>query len=174
MTELVPILEGQIKSVKAAGIKLTLGNERRVQANLKLVSMSMVDGKVQETVLQLGGAYCTMCPLSERECHDPTQVSMGFIITRTVEGLHSLADQLIDGGDTDEVPTEKGDYSKRQGLKRRPLTTSSNATQVLPVCHSKIHVITWVAKKAPAKSKFPQEMALSLKSHPLLSRRKRG
>ena len=146
LKQLIPVLESQVKQVKKHGLELTLHSGWKVQATVSKANMSMIDGKMVTRLLQIGGAYCTMCHLSQNECHDLSQIAMGFKISRTLDSLHQLALNLLDP-ETEEIPKSSGDYATRQGLTARPIVTVSDVTNTLPVCHSKIQTIDWVLNR---------------------------
>ena len=102
----------------------------------------MADGKMVTTLLQLGGAYCTMCSKSQVQCHDPDIISGGFLIERSVESLRDIALSLTDP-DTGDIIRKKGDYTQRQGVCDVPIT-ESDLTRNIPVCHSKIRTFEWI------------------------------
>jgi hypothetical protein len=103
--------------------------------------MSMLDGKMVTRLLQLGGAYCTMCTNSSEECHDENTISEGFQITRTTQSLRDLALSLEDP-ETGEISRSRNDYSIRSGTTATPITVA-NVTEHIPVCHAKIRTFEW-------------------------------
>ena len=98
--------------------------------------LSMTDGKMITTLLQLGGAYCTMCTKSVEECQKLETIEAGFMIERSVESLKELALSLMDP-DTGDVMKKRSDYATRQGVCGQPLT-EMDLTKNIPICHSKI------------------------------------
>jgi hypothetical protein len=137
-----PLLEQEIKDIKANGLRLTLPSGQRVFAKLDKSLMSMADGKIFTRLLQLEGAYCTMCDLSSEQAHDIAVILEGFTINRTIEGDHFCAGTLIDM-ETREIPRACGDYGTRAGLTGVPIT-KAELTRVMTVCHAKIHCFDWV------------------------------
>ena len=72
----------------------------------------MIDGKMIQKLLQVEGAYCTMCTNSQSSCHSKEVIEAGFIIDRSVTSINELALSLADE-DTGEIPRHRGDYSTR-------------------------------------------------------------
>ena len=79
------------------------------------LTLPMVDGKMIIRLLQLGGSYCTMCDLSQEECHDHNNIGRGLKITRSVQGFWDLSLSLHDP-ETDLIHRAPGNYSRRQGI----------------------------------------------------------
>ena len=69
MSEYIPIVEAEVKLIKADGVDVEM-NKVVMKATCKSADLSMADGKMLTCLLQLGGAYCTMCTNSHEECHD--------------------------------------------------------------------------------------------------------
>ena len=69
MSEYIPIVEAEVKLIKADGVDVEM-NKVVMKATCKSADLSMADGKMLTCLLQLGGAYCTMCTNSHVECHD--------------------------------------------------------------------------------------------------------
>ena len=78
-----------------------------------------------------------MCVKSQTECQDPEIIQDGFVIERSLEGVRDLALSLT-SEDTGAVVKKRGDYAVRQGVCGVPITTESDLTKSIPVCHSKI------------------------------------
>ena len=141
LKEFIPMVESEIEEVKENGVLVKCGGSEEIVANCTCASLSMVDGKMITRLLQLGGAYCTMCTKSLVECHNPDIIKAGLSIDRNVESITDLALSLSDP-DTGEVRTRKRDYKVRQGVTAIPIT-SSDVTKNIPVCHSKIRTTQW-------------------------------
>ena len=142
LKEFIPKVEDEVKMVKAEGVEVRLVDGCEIRAKCGKAKLSMVDGKMVTNLLQLGGAYCSMCTNSQQQCHSPTVIETGFVINRSIESLKDLALSLADP-ETGEVVTHKGDYETRQGLCDHPIT-ESDLTKNIPVCHSKIRSFSWV------------------------------
>ena len=141
LDKIMPVLLGQLDKLKQ-GLALTIGGQQ-VQAECsKKPEMSMIDGRMQIRLLQLGGAYCTMCHFSELTCHDKPRITTGFPITRSIESITELANSLLDTS-TGQIAIKPKDYEKRQGITGIPKTTD-DLTKIIAVCHSKIHAIKWI------------------------------
>ena len=67
LKEFVPIVEAEIKEIKDDGIKIdvksngSVEEDQEVLAQCCKVKMSMIDGKMINSLSGLGGAFCTMC-----------------------------------------------------------------------------------------------------------------
>ena len=141
LKEFIPIVEGEIKEVKEKGVKVKFEGDYEKTAECSCATMSMIDGKMIVRLLQVGGAYCTMCTKSLLDCHNPDVIKLGIPIDRSVESVTDLAISLSDP-DTGDIKTRRRDYKVRQGVTSVPITTS-DITKNIPVCHSKIRVTTW-------------------------------
>ena len=64
MKDIVPKVEEEIKQIERDGVNVKIRDEEEICADCDKVSFSMTDGKMVSTLLQLGGAYCTMCSKS--------------------------------------------------------------------------------------------------------------
>ena len=51
----------------------------------------MADGKMVNSLMRLGGAYCTMCTGIQEECHHLEVAAQGFLINRSIETITELA-----------------------------------------------------------------------------------
>ena len=109
-----------------------------VRATCEVAKLSMADGKMVSILLNLNGAYCTMCTRSQAECQKVEVIEEGFLIDRSVESIGQLALSLTDL-ETGEVIRKRADYKERQGICGQPIT-ESDLTKNIPVCHSKIRV----------------------------------
>ena len=143
LAEYVPQVEADIKAIKAEGVEVRLG-EMETKATCEKADLSMADGKMVTSLLQLGGAYCSMCTLSQEECHILLVIQEGFAINHLIETITDLAISLADE-DTGEVVQAPKDYAKRQGVCGKPIT-ESDLTKNIPVCHSKIRTTEFLAE----------------------------
>ena len=152
-SEFIPLVEAEVKTVEELGVEVKAEDDCiQTVATCEKCSMSMIDGKMVTTLLNLGGAFCTMCSKSQKDCHNPDVIEAGFVIERDVQGIRDLALSLTDE-DTGEIKKKKGDYQTRQGVCGVPIT-ESDLTKSFPVCHSKIRSFQWVV-----------ELLTRLKSH---------
>ena len=143
LAEYVPQVEADIKLIKAEGVDVRLG-EMETKATCQKADLTMADGKMVTSLLQLGGAYCSMCTHSQEECHNMLVIQAGFVINRSIETITDLAISLTDE-DTGEVVRAPKDYAKRQGVCGKPIT-ESDLTKNIPVCHSKIRTTEFVVE----------------------------
>ena len=141
LLEFIPGVEEEIKKLNEEGVEIKV-RDLSVRARCDYSSLSMADGKMVTTLLQLGGAYCTICSKSQVQCHDPDIISGGFLIERSVESLRDIALSLTDP-DTGDIIRKKGVYTQRQGVCDVPIT-ESDLTRNIPVCHSKIRTFEWI------------------------------
>ena len=54
-------------------------------------TMSMIDSKIVTNLLNVQGAFCTMCVKTQMECHNPDIIQEGFVIERDIQGIMYLA-----------------------------------------------------------------------------------
>ena len=141
LEDFVPKVEAEIKKINTEGIELKIKDGTTLTANCEKSSLSMADGKMVTTLLQLGGSYCTMCTQSQAQCHNPSVIEKGFTIDRSIESLKELALSLADP-DTGDIVKEKGDYQTRKGVCDHPIT-ETDLTKNIPVCHAKIRAFEW-------------------------------
>jgi hypothetical protein len=142
LKDFIPILDAEVEELKKEGLVISGENNQEIRANVDKATMSMIDGKMVTRLLQLGGAYCTMCTHTSEQCHDEDIISGGFQITRSTESLKDLALALEDS-ETGLIPRSTNDYHVRSGLTAAPLT-SANVTDHIPVCHAKIRTFEWI------------------------------
>ena len=142
MKEFVPIVERDVKEIKTEGVDVKLKAGSVVRATCEEAKLSMADGKMVTILLNLGGAYCTMCTKSQLECQKMEVIERGFMIERSVESIGQLALSLTDP-ETGEVIRKRADYNKRQGVCGQPIT-ECDLTKIIPVCHAKIRVTEFV------------------------------
>ena len=92
----------------------------------------MMDMKAAHLYFGIGGAYCDLCHTSANLAHDPKRVEEGFEITRSVEELHSLFEELVQ--DDGSIQKKSRDYDQRAGLTSKPVPT--NETKSVQVLHA--------------------------------------
>ena len=124
--------------VKINGVNVSMKNGLEVIAHCRRATLSMADGKMVTTLLQLGGAYCTMCTKNQAQCHRREVIEEGFVIDRSVESLNDLALSLTDE-DTGEVVRKRGDYEVRQGVMDKPISKSDITKNV--IVHENINAL---------------------------------
>ena len=141
LQEFIPIVEEEISKIQSNGIRVELGDGSKKRAICKSALLSMIDGKMITSLLQLGGAYCTMCSVSLLDSHKVDIIENGFTLDRSIKSITELALSLTDP-ETGDIPTKVGDYKTRQGVMDKPLT-ESDITKNIPVCHSKMRSFEW-------------------------------
>ena len=104
---------------------------------LKVVIKShMMDMKAAHAYLGLGGAYCDLCSFSRKQCHDINQVELGFEITRTVDSLQNIFNDLVQ--EDGSILKRNSDYDVRGGLTTKPVPT--NEVLSLQILHALLRV----------------------------------
>ena len=136
----MPTVEEEVRSINTNGV---YNNNSGIEsiANCDSSELTMIDGKMISKLLQVEGAYCTMCTNSESSCHQKEIIETGFCINRSIQSIKDLALSLAEP-ETGEIPRKKGDYLVRQGITNVPIT-DSDITRNIPVCHSKIRSFVW-------------------------------
>ena len=142
LEELVPKLEIEVKKLQDEGLLIGTATEIPIRAKCNEAKLSMADGKMVTSLLNLGGAFCTMCTRDQNDCQNPEIIEEGFLIDRSIESIRDLALSLVDP-DSGEIVKKKGDYKTRTGVCGVPITTS-DITKHIPVCHSKIRVFEFI------------------------------
>ena len=143
LRDFVPKVEREIMKVKLEGVCVKIG-EMNFRASCTEADLNMADGKMVAALLQLGGAYCTMCTRGQEECKDVKVVKEGFLIDRDIESVTDLALSLEDP-ETGEVVRKRQDYSTRKGVCGVPIT-KCDMTKNIPICHSKIRITEWIVE----------------------------
>ena len=141
LEDFVPQVEAEVVEIKKQGLQVKV-DESEVQCKCEAADLSMADGKMVSTLLRIGGAFCTMCTLTQAESQQIETIEAGFIINRSVTQLADLAMSLMDP-DSGDIIKKKGDYQSRQGVCGLPIT-SSDLCKNIPVCHAKIRMFEFV------------------------------
>ena len=142
LTEFIPILDSEVADIAKNGVEVKTNNGETKVAKVSDSHMTMCDGKMVTNLMQLAGSYCTMCTNSQMDCHNSDVIKDGFLISRSVQSISELAISLADPV-SGEIPRKKGDYSTRQGIIAKPITTADLCSNI-PVCHSKIRAFEWM------------------------------
>ena len=143
LQDFIPDVENEIAVIKEEGLKVKVeGAENELKCECNAANLTMIDGKMANSLLQLNSAFCTMCSLSQEKSQQIEVIEAGFKIDRSIEQIGELALSLLHP-DTGEIMKKKGDYEKRQGITGIPIT-KSDLTKVIPVCHSKIRSFEFV------------------------------
>ena len=89
--------------------------------DIKIIAeMTMIDGKMRTLLSGLGGAYCLLCFITQKEaCGRDGNHSSYFNITRTSGKTMAVWNELADSDNI--IKRRKGDYSIRGGLTQEPL-----------------------------------------------------
>ena len=143
LVDFIPKVEAELFEIKSEGVDIFVFGQN-INAKCEKAKLSMADGKMVTTLLQLGGAYCTMCTKDQKECHKVDVIENGFVIDRSIESIRELALSLTDP-DTGDVVRKKADYQKRQGICDQPIT-ESDLTKNIPVCHAKIRSFEFIVE----------------------------
>ena len=140
LKEIMPLIDLEVNHVKQNGIRLEVDDvEWHIQ--VEKATLSMVDGKMIVRLLQVGGAYCTMCDKSGPECHNADCILEGNAITRCVNDIKENALSLVD--EDGDISIGVGDYESRKGSTGIPLTDQDVAKE-LPVTHAKLCSMKWL------------------------------
>jgi hypothetical protein len=107
-----------------------------------IIDRHLIDGKMQELLLGLGGAFCCKCKASFGEAHDKTCVKAGFELSRDVEGLNQIFNDLYDP-ETHQIAKRPKDYAKRQGLTQKPITTDESVLSASKTLHERMRSEDW-------------------------------
>ena len=78
-----------------------------------------MDMKAARLYTGLGGAFCDFCEFSKEQCQDVDVVVNGFQITRNIEDLRCLFEDLCQ--DDGSVAKSANDYELRKGLTSEPI-----------------------------------------------------
>ena len=109
--------------------------EQGIDVNKKTVTVKAhlsCDRKASEMVFGNAGAFCDMCTLTKEECEDVNNIKNGFVISKSVEGLWEVYENLKDPDDENEIVKRRGDYDERQGQCHKPtIRHETNSYQVL-------------------------------------------
>ena len=134
LQEFVPLVEQEVNEIRHEGVSVKLSDRIDKKACCDSALLSMIDGKMVTSLLQLGGAYCTMCTVNLVDAHKVEVIEHGFNINRSIQSITDLALTLMDP-ETGEIPTKSGDYNVRQGIMDKPIT-ETDVTNIIPVCHT--------------------------------------
>ena len=98
------------------------------------------------------GGFCIGCSASKKDVHDVEKISHGFYLDVGIEELWSTfkklaSDHEIPSSDWNDwvIPSEKGDYAQRLGLKAAPMTSEVEVTKIMSILHAaRLNAFTWV------------------------------
>lgn len=103
------------------GIQIVIEDDLRLQVVSKIVGY-MLDGKAAKLYTGLGGSYCDLCCFSKEQCLDRNVVAHGFNITRDIDDIMTIFNELVNENGT--IITARNDYETRGGLTTKPITTN--------------------------------------------------
>ncbi len=91
---LTPLLEHDVTIMHTNGLVLDLPSGLRVRVRFAEIKFSMIDGKLIKRLLGIEAAYCTMCNLSQQQCHGLEFTENGSHINRTIQDMRLVAESL--------------------------------------------------------------------------------
>lgn len=109
------LFDDHIKEMKDAGIQLT----ENLVCQVHVVAHYM-DRKASNLLLVKGGAYCDLCSVSRSGCHCIAVVESGFLITRDINSMHAIFDDLYDP-DVDTIKKMPNVYDVQAGQTHKPI-----------------------------------------------------
>ena len=137
----IPTTDKARSELKEEGVCVKYQEDNAVNVKVTIHD-SMKDLKFKRHISGLGGADCILCISQTKDWTDREKVSAGFPIERSAEETWKLYEQLVN--EEGDVPTKAGDFEVRQGLTKKPLTTSDQTN--ICITHSYINVTTWFLK----------------------------
>ena len=146
-------------------------SEEAVNVKAKIVSY-MLDRKAANLYLGLGGAYCDLCHLSKEDCLDEEVISNGVDITRDIDSLHNVFNELV--GEDGSIRKSTNDYDIRAGQTKRTIATNQVvSTQVLHALmrstdmflKTVVHVLAAVFEWSESKSSWNNQFLEAAKVH---------
>ncbi|CAL4122372.1 unnamed protein product, partial [Meganyctiphanes norvegica] len=139
LKKLIPPVQDEITDLKVNGIHIDLGHNKAIV--YCHITMSMVDGKMQDLLLGTGGSFCNVCKVSKADSQNLEIIEQGFQMDRSIEFLTNIWDsQNING----EMKSRKGDYCIRFGLTQKPISKFDIKT--VPVLHCWLRGFAWAVK----------------------------
>ena len=102
----------------------------------------MKDLKFKKKLSGLGGADCILCISKQADWSNREKVARGFQIERSAESTLISYTKLV--GDDGEIKSKSGDFETRQGLTKKPITSSDQMN--ITITHSYINITTWFLK----------------------------
>ena len=138
----------------------------------------MMDLKATHLFLGVGGAYCDLCFYSKEECFSKEIVNQGFFITRDVQSMHNIFNDLVQ--EDGSILKKTQDYHVRFGQTTKPIAIAScdvNTYQILhallrlfdifmnTTVHCKARVFTWSVPDSSRMKEFIKTARLQLQEH---------
>ena len=115
------IFNDDISTLKDTGFNFETVADQDVTMKVHIKS-HMMDMKAAHLYLGLGGAYCDLCNFSKEQCLDPGQIEMGFEITRDIDSLQNVFNDLVQ--DDGSILKRRNDYDERGGQTTKPIPTN--------------------------------------------------
>ena len=101
---------------KLANEGMVIGNH-----NIKLtIQGHMLDRKAAGIFTGLGRSYCDLCDFSKGQCLQKDIVESGFEITKDIDTLKQIFDELVN--EDGSIEKCAGDYERRSGVTTEPIT----------------------------------------------------
>ena len=88
------IFNNDISILNTTGSKIVVKDDQEIIMKVKIQS-HMMDMKAAYLYIGLGRAYCDLCHFSKEQCCSEDQINAGFEITRNINDLHSLFNELV-------------------------------------------------------------------------------
>ena len=115
------------------------------------INVSALDNKMTQMLTGRTGAFCTACKSTSDDMKDIAKVQADFYLDLGTSNWNSIfvslaTDAELDIENPDTVlPSKKGDYNKRFGLKRKPMTNTIEITKSVSVLHaSKLRAVLFL------------------------------
>ena len=115
------------------------------------VNFGAMDNKLTKIITGRTGAFCTACSATSADMHRPEIINSGFYMNVGTGDLNVKFQELANKFEITaeelkdwSVPSKKGDYSQRLGLKRAPMTQEFEITKVLSVLHTKLRSVPFI------------------------------
>ena len=138
--QLIPLTQYETKTseknLRAPVICIAMQSGKLVPISAD-VNFGAMDNKLTQTLTGRTGAFCTACTATSGDMLNMQAISEGFYMDVGTDKLsqkfEELAEKLgISPEDRKEweIPSKKGDYNERLGLKRAPVTQNFEITKV--------------------------------------------
>lgn len=119
--------------------------------------LKSADGKLGQDLTMRTGSACFSCDLSLEDLHNPERISQGVSMNVNTSDLAKVFQALAEDHHISEdelddfvVPSNRGDWEMRLGLKGRPLSEHIEITRVSSVLHcSVLRILTWLNQLVP-------------------------
>ena len=115
------------------------------------VNFGAMDNKLTQTLTGRTGAFCTACSATSEDMLKLAVISEGFYMDVGTDVINQKFEELVEKfgvAQEDkngwEIPSKKGDYAERLGLKRAPVSQEFEITQVLSTLHTKLRSVPFI------------------------------